>query len=101
MRKYRTELIMQCDCCGKSKTYIDDDSEMKDYSQDDRYMWTNIRIDARPNKDLYLDNLITVCPDCCNSVLEVIKKKCNYLNNWPEPYNVEQIAVGNDEVKYI
>lgn len=89
MRTFRSQLFIQCDCCGKSKMYENQDQP------DDRYMWTYIHINARIDKDHYLDHSITVCPDCCNVALTAIKEKCNYFNNWPVPYNIN--IVGNVE----
>ena len=91
MRKFRTQMMVQCDCCGKSKMYEDGEyycNNKEPDPQDDRYMWSNIRIDARVDQDHYFDHTIVLCPDCCNKILDILKEKCNYLNNWPEPYRL-------------
>lgn len=100
-RIYKTEMIIQCDCCGKSKTYNEQDPIVykESSNNDDRYMWTNIRIDARTDNNHYFEHALTICPECCNSVLAIIKEKCNYFENWPTPYSLDDLMVGNQEVK--
>ena len=90
MRQFRSQMIVQCDCCGKSKMY-EDINDYKKPPKDDRYTWSNIRIDAKVDQDYFLDHTIVLCPECCNKVLDAIKEKCNYFNNWPSPYKIEEV----------
>lgn len=102
MRQFITQMFVQCDCCGKSKMYEEgkyycNNKENAKDPQDDKYMWSNIHINARIDQDYYLDHTIVLCPECCGKVLNTIKEKCNYCNNWPSPYKIGDIAIGTDK----